>query len=415
MTRAWWSGIRSLAGAYLAQLGNNHTGEPGAVGNRLKIRLLPVNVGENMYFSRQVADQILTLARRDLTIVGVVGMERNTDASQAAITRLNDAGLAVLDTVNSSDRLPTLSHYYGLASTDHDEAALAAYAARKALKGRPATHAMIVSRAPGATKDDYSAELAADAEQQLRSVRTSPVRYGGADDIGGQVRTACAAATGDPFDLIYFAGRAEDLYNLINNLGGGGCAKRPLTPLTLLGGDEVARAHFGNGQHDVVLPPGINVYFTSATYPKNLIAHGRDRFNFFFALARNNLGITSTNQALLADGQMALTYDATSVLAQAAQEAFTVLDLAPHNDSLSPGSRAVTSGSVLLELPSLKWDQAATGTVDFTKDDHDLNGPGNRGLTLVSVTVDGNGAAKYQPVCGRMNGGGRVASLPPCP
>jgi ABC-type branched-subunit amino acid transport system substrate-binding protein len=406
------SGIRSLAGAYLAQLGNNHTGEPGAVGNPLKIRLLPVNVGENMYFSRQVADQILALARRDPTIVGVVGMERNTDVSQAAITRLNDAGLAIVDTVNSSDRLPTLSHYYGLASTDHDEAALAAYAARKALNGHPAKHAMIVSRAPGVTKDDYSAELAADAEQQLRSVQTSTVRYSRADDIGGQVRTACAAATDDPFDLIYFAGRAEDLYNLINNLGGGGCAKRPLT---LLGGDEVARAQFGNGQHDVVLPPGINVYFTSATYPKNLIAHGRDRFNFFFTLARNNLGIASTNQTLLADGQMALTYDATSVLAQAAQEAFTVLDLTKHNSSLSPGSRAVTSGSVLLELPSLKWAQAATGTVDFTKDDHDLNGPGNRGLTLVSVKVDRNGAAKYQPVCGRMNGGGKVADLPPCP
>ncbi len=406
------SGIHALAGAYLAQIGNNHTGEPGAVGNPLKVRLLPVNVGENMYFTRQVADHILTLARRDSTIVGVVGMERNTDTSQAAITKLSNAGLAVVDTVNSSDRLPTLSHYYGLASTDHDEAALAAYAARKALHGRPATHTMIVSRAPGKTKDEYSVELAADAEQQLRSVRTSRVRYDGADDIGGRVRTACAAAAGDPFDLIYFAGRAEDLYNLINNLGGNGCSKRPLT---LLGGDEVARTRFGNGPHDVVLQPNINVYFTSALYPSNLIARGRDRFNFFFTLARNDLGVASTNQVLLADGQMALTYDATSVLAQAAQQAFTVLDLTSRDGVLSPGSRAVTSGSVLLELPSLKWPQAATGAVDFTKDDHDLNGPGNRGLTLVGVTVGADGAAKYQPVCGQLNGGGRVAGLPPCP
>jgi hypothetical protein len=69
---------------------------------------------------------------------------------------------------------------------------------------------------------------------------------------------------------------------------------------------------------------------------------------------------------------MALTYDATSVLAQAAQQAFTVLDLTPRNSSLSPGSRAVTSCSALLELPSLNWAQAAAGIVDFTKDDHDL-------------------------------------------
>ncbi|MDN3359008.1 hypothetical protein [Actinomadura sp. DC4] len=410
------SGIRSLAGAYLAQLGNNHTGGPGSAGNPPKIRLLPVNVGENMYFSREVADQILALARRDPTIVGVVGMERNTDASQDAITRLNHAGLAVVDTVNSSDQLPMLSHYYGLAATDHDEAVLAAYAAREAL-GRRAAHTMIVSHAPAPLKDDrstpakdnYSAELAADAQQQLGSDETTAVRYNSAGDIGGRVRTACTAAADDPYDLIYFAGRAEDLYNVINNLGGGGCAKRPLT---LLGGDEIARAHFGSGRQDVALPPGINVYFTSATYPKNLTAHGRDRSNPFFTLARNDLGIASTDQTLLADGQMALTYDATSVLALAAQKAFTTLDLTSPDDSVSPGSRAVTSGGVLLELPSLVWTGAATGTVDFTKDAHDSYGPGNRGLTLVRVTVDGHGAATYRPICGQMNGGGKVADLP---
>ncbi|MFL6051718.1 MAG: hypothetical protein ACJ72W_02195 [Actinoallomurus sp.] len=406
------SGIRALAGAYLAQLGNNRTGQPGAVGNRLKIRLLPVNVGENMNFSRQASDIILALARRDPTVVGVVGMERNTDASQAAVTRLNDAGLAVLGTVNSSDRLPSLSHYYGLASTDHDEATLASYAARQALGGRSSVHSMIVSRQPGATKDQYSTELAADVGQQLPSARISTVRYTGADDIGGQIRTACAAAAGDPFDLIYFAGRAEDLYNLINNLGDGGCAKRPLT---LLGGDEVARARFGNGPHDVILPPGIRVYFTSATYPSNLTARGRDRFNPFFTLARNNLGVSSTNQALLADGQMPLTYDATSVLAQAAQKAFTDLAIPSRSGSVILGSRVVTSGSVLLELRSRRWENTATGTVDFTKDDHDLNGPGNRGLTLVRVTVDGGGTPRYEPLCGRMNGGGKVADLPLCP
>ncbi|GAA4609863.1 hypothetical protein GCM10023195_40120 [Actinoallomurus liliacearum] len=406
------SGIRALAGAYLAQVGNNRTGQPGAVGNRLKIRLLPVNVGEDMNFSRQASDAILALARRDPTVVGVVGMERNTDASQAAITRLSDAGLAVLGTVNSSDRLPQLPHYYGLASTDHDEASLASYAAHQALGGRSSLHAMIVSRDPGETKDQYSAELAADVERQLRSARVSTVRYSGADDIGGQIRTACAAADGDPFDLIYFAGRAEDIYNLINNLGDGGCTKRPLT---LLGGDEVARARFGSGQHDVILPPGIKVYFTSATYPSNLTAGGRDRFTPFFTLARNNLGVGAENQALLADGQMALTYDATSVLAQAAQQAFTALAVPAKSGSLLPGSRTITSGSVLLELRSRRWDNAATGAVDFTKDDHDLNGPGNRGLTLVRVTVDAGGTPRYEPVCGRMNGGGKVADLPLCP
>ena len=69
-----------------------------------------------------VADRVLAIARRDPTVIGVVGMGRNTSASQAAIRRLNDAGLAVVNTVNSSDQLPMLAHYYGLAATDHDVA-----------------------------------------------------------------------------------------------------------------------------------------------------------------------------------------------------------------------------------------------------------------------------------------------------
>lgn len=112
---------------------------------------------------------------------------------------------------------------------------------------------------------------------------------------------------------------------------------------------------------------------------------------------------------------MALTYDAASVLAQAAQQAYTILDVPARDASVIPGSRAVTSGGVLLELRSRRWSNAATGAVDFTKDDHDRNGPSNRGLTLVKVTVGDAGVARYQPVCGRMNGGDEVAGLPLCP
>lgn len=41
---------------------------------------------------------------------------------QAATRRLNDAGLAIVDTVDSSDEPRALAHCYGLAATDHDVA-----------------------------------------------------------------------------------------------------------------------------------------------------------------------------------------------------------------------------------------------------------------------------------------------------
>jgi len=396
--------IRELAGAYLAQLANNETGQSGTVGSALKMRLLPVNVGENMAFSRPVTDRMLHIARTDPTVIGVVGMGRNNHASYHAITRLSDAGVAVLSTVNSSDRLPILSHYYGLASTDHDEAAVAAHLVDRVLR-RPVRHAMIVSRLPGRSGDIYSSELAADVHAQLRADRITPVRYNGSDDINGQVSAACAASGADPFDLVYFAGRAEDLNGLVNALNDSGCTGRRMT---LVGGDEMSRVRYGSGVYDVLLPSSVTTYYTTFTYLRNLRTQG----NPFFVLARNAFGIGPEQRSLLVDGQMALAFDATAALAGAARKAFTGLDLAEQHPRV-PGSQAVSAGSVLLELPSTNMS-GATGTIDFRQDfAHSQNGPGNRGLTLVKVTTT-NGTPNDHPLCGRLNGGTRAGGLPRC-
>lgn len=399
------SSIRELAGAYLAQLANNHTDQPGEVGMPLKVRLLAVNAGQNMASSGLVADRVLAIARRDPTVVGVVGMGRNTSASQDAIRRMNDAGLAIVDTVNSSDQLPVLAHYYGLAATDHDEAV----AAGRALDGHPASHALIVSRSPGPSRE-YSSELASDAQQALRPRRPDPLTYDGTDDIAGKVKTACENSADHPYELVYFAGRAEDLPGLINGLSSGGCTDRPLT---LLGGDEISRASFGTGRHQIMLPATLTVYYTTFNHLPNLVAGGRDQTNAFFLLARNVLGIGGSSQSLLADGQMALAYDGTSALAQAAQKAFNTLGLTARGRERTAGSSVVTSGSVLLELPLLKANQGATGTIDFTHDQHTLYGSGHRGLTLVQVTIR-QGRPVYRPICGRMNGDLPVRGLPAC-
>jgi ABC-type branched-subunit amino acid transport system substrate-binding protein len=394
------SSIRQLAGAYLAQMSNNNSDQPGEVGNPLKIRLLPVNVGQNMDFSVEAADRMLAMARRDSTIVGVVGMERNTESSQAAVTKLNEAGLPVIDTANSSDVLPMLSHYYGIASTDHDEAVAAGNVAGQVFGSRP-VRGLVVSRDPGRPRDQYSAELAADVRQELGRYSLSSITYSGADDVAARVRSECAATR---YELVYFAGRAEDLPGLLSGLRGGGCTGHPLT---LMGGDEVARTAFGGGDHQVIVPDNVTIYYTIFTHLPDLSGTSP-----FILLNRNLLGVDQP-QALLADGQMAVTFDATAALAEAAQEAYSALDLTRGGVEPVPGSRAVTSGSVLLELPALKMRQAVTGTIDFTRDRHTRNGAGNRGLTLVRVTMSGS-APKYEPICGRMNGGHSVPGLKAC-
>lgn len=396
------SSIRELAGAYLAQAGNNGTESAGATGNPLKIRLLAVNLGENMYFSEPVTDRILDIARRDPTVVGVVGMDRNTDASQKAITRLSDAGLAVVDAVNSSDRMPALAHYYGLASTDRDEAMMA----RRAFTGR-IHRMMIVSRDPGPTRDRYSPELAADAKEALAPESSTSITYG-PGDIANQVGTACAAAGDDPYDVVYFAGRTEDLSGLL--LGGLTSCKKPLT---VVGGDEVSRSTFGTGPHDILLPSGIKVFYTSFAYLPNLTVGGRDSTNAFFGLARNVIGVRPAQYSLLADGQMALAYDTASAVGQAAQQAFASYGLNQPGIHPIPGTAAVSSGSVLLGLRQLRMPAQATGDIVLSPGDHIPGGPGNRGLTLIEVVPGGN-TPKQHPVCGRLNGGARVPGLPRC-
>ncbi|WP_433334721.1 ABC transporter substrate-binding protein [Spirillospora sp. CA-294931] len=408
------SSIEELAGAYLAQRRNNGTGHPGQVGNPLKIRLLPANAGQDMSFSDATTDRILQLARTDPSVVGVVGLARNTERSQAAARRLTAAGLPVISTMNSSDQMPTLPHYYGLAATDHQEAAATRAAVKAELGDKPIEHAMLVHRSPGPSKDVYSREIADDVEAALRPRATQRVVYIGPEDIANKVRRACETP-GRPYTLVYFAGRSEDLPGLMNGLTLGGCTKQRLL---LLAGDDVTKSRFGTGPHEVPLPPKAVLYHTAFVHLPTLIADNADQSNGFFLLARNLLGVggprVRPDEPLLVDGQMAMAYDATVALGQAAQNAYDGLGLGGESARPVTGSRAVTSGSVLLELRRLHVREAATGDVDFRDDARKRNGPGNRGLTLIKVAPH-KGALRTTPICGAKNGGIPAHPLPHCP
>jgi ABC-type branched-subunit amino acid transport system substrate-binding protein len=406
------SSIRELAGAHLAQMRNNRSGQPGAVGNPLKVRLLPANTGQNMLFSAETADRILDIAHRDPTLVGVTGFGRNTDHSRAAIERLIAAGLPLVNTVNSSDRLPALPHYYGLAATNFDEAAATRAAVRAELRGKPISRLMLVHRAPGPSRDAYSREIADDVARALTPRTVDRVVYTDTDDIADKVKRNCETA---PAPFVYFAGRSEDLPGLMNGLVQGGCTRRHLV---LMAGDDVTKTRFGTGPHEVPIPANTVVYHTAFVHLPFLIAGNADQTNGFFLLARNLLGIGGPRarpaEPLLVDGQMALTYDAVVALGQAAQNAFAGLGLTAAASAPVEGSRSVTSGAVLLELRHLYVRNAATGDIDFRGDRHELNGPGDRGLTMIKVTLK-DGTPVTVPICGRLNGGVPAPGLKPCP
>jgi hypothetical protein len=342
------SSIRELAGAYLAQMRNNGRGLPGQVGYPLKIRLLPANTGQDMALTAETADRILSLARRDPTFVGVVGFGRNTEHSQAAIRRLSQAGLPIVNTVNSSDRLPELPHYYPLAATNYDEAAAARAAVRAELGDRPVERAMLVHRERGPSRDIYSREIADDFQRSVAPRATSRVEYVGSSDVAGKVRTACMAAS---YTLVFFAGRAEDLPGLVNGLTQGGCTSRRLV---LLAGDDVTKTRFGTARHQVPLPRNTVVYHTAFVHLPLLIAGDADQTNGFFLLARNLLDIgvprVRPDEPLLVDGQMALTYDATVALTRWSSSRKSMSPVAPCG-TCSRRSSSRTAPEVTVRLP----------------------------------------------------------------
>ncbi|MFD0688500.1 hypothetical protein [Actinomadura fibrosa] len=415
------SSIRELAGAYLAQVRNNQHGNSGEVGNALKVRILPANAGRDMALSEETAERILHVARRDPSVVGVVGFGRNTGPSRTAIQRLTRAGLPVVNTVNSSDKLPDLPHYYRLAATNREEAAATSAALRDA-KVKKVARAMLVYRssagsdAPktsgptGPTEDVYSSEIAGDAARALSPAPIDHVTYTGAGDVSGTVKAACAR-TGAPYTLVYFAGRAEDLAGLTNGLVQGGCTRRRLL---LIAGDDVTKTRFGTGPHEVRLPANVTVYHTAFVHLPNLLTGDADLTDDFFLMARGRFGIgvprVKPDEPLLVDGQMALTFDATIAIAEAAQNAYTFL-----GPRLVTGGRSVTSGAVLEELHNLyvRRGGSATGDIDFTGDHRKSAAPRPRGLTLVRVTLV-NGRPQSTAICGQLNGGVRAGKLPRC-
>ncbi|MDL4770906.1 hypothetical protein [Actinomadura xylanilytica] len=409
------SSIEELAGAYLSQMRNNDQGA-NKIDNPLKVRLLPANTGQDMKYAVPMADLILRLARNDPTVVGVVGIGRNTRNSETAINDLVGKGLPVVNTVNSSDALPRQGlPFYGLAATNQDEAA----ATTRVPKGDRAGRALIVRRKPGPSGDLYSKQIADDA---IEALKLDPQRdddvvdYTDDSDIGNIVQGKCTGARTAPYGLVYFAGRAEDLPGLMNGLVLGECAGGK-KKLSILAGDDVTKIRFGNSTDDnqVELPPNVTVYHTAFVYLPTLLTAKTSRVNAFFKLTDSLLGIGGSkvreDEPLLADGQMALGYDAVVALSQAAQNAFSALRPGKGGGDPIPGSSRVTSGSVLLELRRLRVPLAATGDIDF----NGYPDPGHQGLTLLKVAPDKKGTPERTLVCGKINGDRRIPGLKPCP
>ena len=292
-----------LAGAYAWQrYVNTYQAE------RLRIDI--ANGGQDLASQVVMARKIAVAARQDPTIVGVIGLGRDTPTSQEAVQDLASAGLPVVDTTNSDDSLAAGNwNYFGLGATNGQEAA--------ALRSRlPAGHgqpAVILER----DDDRYSSQQAAAARAMLTAAGyqvLEPPGYPAQDDhgefhsIAGPGSDACAARPA----VVYLAGRSDDLPNLLYLMQ----SQSPCFAgrVTVISGDDLTKYGLP-GAGLVTLPSYVRIFYAAQTD----VGQTGPGSGLLLDLQRA-LGVSVPGQycnALFSDGTVALSFDAAQVLYEA--------------------------------------------------------------------------------------------------
>ncbi|WP_333733586.1 hypothetical protein [Streptomyces sp. IBSBF 3010] len=393
--------LEELTGVYLYQ---HHT---NTLGFSVKLRVLTANGGQDMLQQIPAVRKIIEVAERDASVVGVVGLGRDTTDSPEATALLQQAGLPVVDTTNSGGYLATdYSNYFGLAATDQEQADALGLVAKQVAAGAPGTHkprALVLSRKlVNNDKDRYTVEQRKVGSAMLAKsgfALSEPVEYDlgrrSSADLDRPVQQICAA---DPApDALYFAGRVEDVSNLMSRLARS-CSRRPITVFT---GDDLTKTRL-DASTDTT--KNVTLYHTA------LAPMGRGRADGFYeeshrALAKllpeggtlPRLPVSKPYEdPLFASGQSVMSYSATAAL----------YDAASHGDAVN------SAAETWANLYAVNLRTMPTGTITF-RGFIPYEAQAGHGLDVVQITYP-DGRSHARVICGRA--AGKVALEPPeCP
>jgi hypothetical protein len=395
-------GLEEITGVYLYQHYTNViTDQP------TKIKVLLANAGENMLHVLPMARHIAGLARHDRSVVGVVGMGRDTTETEQAARILKSAGLPVVSTTNSGSHLARrLSNWFGLAATDEEEADALLVLARQLAAREPGAHAVVLSRSVGSEKYLYTTEQArvgrrmlAEAGFTLAPARSYRLSAQGEPELTEPVGTICSS---DPVPrAVYFAGRVDDVPNLMAQLGSTpGCSGRPITVFT---GDDLTKSAYDEGE-TLRIPEQVTLYHFSLA-PMDLAATRgfyEDTQRTLTAL----LPVGSPTPAftdparpwsdpMFSSGQTAMSYSATAVLYRAAKN----------------GDRPQSAAETWADLRWRPNPNLPVGTVSFAGSRPYADQRGH-GYEITRVTYR-DGTVRSESVCGRPAGSEERLTAPP--
>ncbi|MEU8504936.1 hypothetical protein AB0C40_09440 [Streptomyces brevispora] len=378
--------LEELTGVYLYQ---HHANKNFSV----KLKVLTANGGQDMLQQTTAVKKIIEVARKDSTVVGVVGLGRDTTDSPRSTEMLQKAGLPVVDTTNSGGYLAkNYSNYFGIAATDQEQADALGLVARQVARKARHPRALVLSRKLGNNdKDRYTQEqrevgrtMLLKARFKLTGQRQYSLSKHNSADLDKPVQKICDA---DPApDALYFAGRVEDVNNLMSRLAQG-CAGKPITVFT---GDDLAKARFDDSTaltedvtlyHTALAPMGRGrngVYTESHTALEKLLPAGRTLPPLPAAKPYKD--------GLFSSGQSVISYSATSAL----------YDAASHNDV------ANSAAETWANLYAVNLKAMPTGTITF-RGFIPYEAQAGHGLDVVKITYPG-GRTRSRIICGRPAG-----------
>ncbi len=360
-------GRDTLQGAFVAQKEFN---DGAKLQNGMKVRMVIANSGGKLDYVQGIAQQLVELAKKDKTFVGVMGWPYS-DRTQQAITTLAAAHIPLLSQTASSDALSGISPYFfRVAPSNNAQGIEGAKYAESQLKASKV--ALFYD-----PRNPYSQSLAQDFQRQFQDVDHQQVvaeetyTVGQASIIPDKLQDALKHSP----NLIYFAGYAEDISTLLSNLP----ANSTPSDLPVMGGDALYSL---SGYQSSARAGGFShLRFTTFAYPDewDILGYTAQKPKFFSeypaAFDPYNLHQGSPYGFTREDNDVILSYDALLALLSGCDRALRSGKSTPTPEDVQQGLRAIRGDNAL---------QGVSGRISF-----DENGDvENKALVVVSVDTD---------------------------
>jgi hypothetical protein len=344
-------GLKGVAVAQRRQLDARASTDP-------LVKVVFANAGQRMTSGTSVAATIGAAARRDPTLVGVVGLNESYRATEETINALADQGIPTVAATLSTDSLADdLLMYFQIAPQNRREAAVAAaYAAQHTPLGAARAVRIYFSDNPS---DIYSSSLTADAVGEFRAQRfdVRTITFTPDGNPPAAAPPAADAHLADPSQagtdscdfpgLVFYAGRPlPDFGSFL------GAARNCARPPRILADDDVTRYVANDEAREQYPSIPFDYLAFAATIPDQ--AQVGPEQDFYSSYDRMFPAQPNASRSL--DGHAALAYDAVSTFVASVQRLRSGRQTLP----ISPGTvwRQISA----ISGPGLR---GASGYIDF--------------------------------------------------